>query len=328
MKAERILWSGAMCLVPWIAVALVILVTAHINRVIDLHALSFEAYPLVPVDSLLPSTTDLAAISKHLLSRVAWGVSAIGFALVAVTVVITSILIVTSSFRTMQRDELVRHAALVAVGAIGVLLLIATLGEDVMTEPRVTSDLRIATMHRTPATLAVSTDTYFDSTSAAVFLLLIAAASATLSLPRDAALTADALADRIKQNQWLLYFGAAALVIRAIEMYMLYRWPSIWFPNEKADEIERMALALSTAHGAFFSAILMALYLPTALIMRLRTRSLAAQAVAGTSEQPEAWTAKVGLASSPFKEVANVIAAIAPLLAGGSISKVISVFGA
>jgi hypothetical protein len=85
-----------------------------------------------------------------------------------------------------------------------------------------------------------------------------------------------------------------------------------------------MALALSTAHGAFYSAVLMAFYLPTALVLRMRSRSLAIAAV-GQGEQQEAWLAKEGLGLSPFKEMTSLIITLAPLLAGGPATKL---FGA
>ena len=90
-----------------------------------------------------------------------------------------------------------------------------------------------------------------------------------------------------------------------------------------ADLVDRIALALSTAHGAFFTAVLMSLYIPAAFVLRFRASWLAHQVVHGTAEERNAWLAKVGLSFSPFQELAGVFATVAPLIAGGSVAKLI-----
>jgi len=106
-------------------------------------------------------------------------------------------------------------------------------------------------------------------------------------------------------------------------MYCLYRWPGAWLSPSMADLVDRIALALSTAHGAFFTAVLMSLYIPAAFVLRFRASWLAHQVVHGTAEERNAWLAKVGLSFSPFQELAGVFATVAPLIAGGSVAKLI-----
>ena len=121
----------------------------------------------------------------------------------------------------------------------------------------------------------------------------------------------------------LLYIGATALVLRALEMYTLYRWPGAWLAPPLDDLVDRIALAVSTAHGAFFSAILMALYVPAAFVLRFRANWLAHHVIHGTAEERETWLNKVGLGFSPMQEIGGLLATVAPLIAGGSIAKVI-----
>jgi hypothetical protein len=307
------------CIVPWAAVALVVFLTACINHTIDLGALSYSG--TIPDGEINPASSDLPLIAKHLLARIGWGVPAIGFGLVSIAVAAVGMFVVATSFSELGRERF-RYAAVIALAAIGLLLVAAYLGNQIMSEPDVTTALRKATLHRTVATHAVAVDSSFDVVSYALFLLLSAAASAALVMPAKATHTIAQVCDRIKHVQWLLYVGAVALVLRDVEMYMLYRWPQVWFAKEQAEAIDHMALALSTAHGAFFSAILIALYLPTVLILRGRAKSIATYAVVGTDEAPQAWLQKAGVDASPFKELANVFATIAPLLAGGTVAKI------
>jgi hypothetical protein len=325
MKMTNAVWRGTTCILPWLAVALVIIVTASINRTLDLGGLSFNG--TVPEAALLPPMGDVVGTSKHLLARVAWGVPAIGFGLVAILVASVALFVIVGSFKEMK-DERARYAAMLGVAAIGLLLVVTLFADQIMSEPEVMTRLRIETLHRTFATHAVAVDSFFDSVSYAIFLLLLCAASAALIKTDSRPQTIAQVGLRIRQVQWLLYVGAVALVLRDIEMYMLYRWPQIWFGKDAAEAIDRMALALSTAHGAFFSAILMALYLPSAFILRMRSRLIATQVVAGTTEQPDEWLKKMGFDSTPLKELAHLFATLTPLLAGGTVAKIVSVLAA
>ena len=325
MKAARVLWSNAVCAAPWAAVALVLVVTTWVNHAVDLGSLSFDAFAAIPASSITESGGDLLAVSKHLLARVAWGVPAIGFSLVAMAAMVTAIAVTVGGLREMRGRERAMCAVGILLAALCFLVVVAYAGDRIMSEPEVTTNLRKATMHRTSATHAVAADSLFDMASYLIFLLLLSAATATLLWPRGAAPTAAFLCRRLKRNRWLLYVGATTLVLRAIEMYTLYRWPGVWLSDEMAAAVDRMAMALSTTHGAFFSAILMALYLPTALITRLRIKLLATYAVDGTDQEPETWLAKEGLSTSPFQELARVFVTIAPLIAGGSVAKLVEV---
>ena len=327
MKSSRIVWLNASSVVPWLAVAIVVVVTALVNHAIDLGSLTFSIS--IPDDALTPRADDLLATSKHLLARVAWGVPAIGFGLISIAVAASAIVVMANCVAEVPASERGKNIAVIAFAAAALFVIIAYFGDQIMSEPEVTTNLRKATLHRIASGhLCVVADSFFDVVSYAIFLLLLCAASATLVKAQSTIQAIAQVCQRIKQVQWLLYIGAAALVLRDIEMYMLYRWPQIWFAKEQADAIDHMALALSTAHGAFFSAILMALYLPTAFILRTRTKLLAEQAVVGTNEQPETWLEKSGFNSSPFKQLANVFATITPLLAGGTVAKLVGVLTA
>jgi hypothetical protein len=323
MDSTRLVWARSISAVPWAAVAVVLAVTAWVNTTVDVDSLQLDIASLVPPNFPVEPAGDLPSISRHLFVRLAWGISALGFALVALGSLSMSVFVFWSCAKELPFRE--RNIAMILIGVMPVLLVAAAAasGDWLMSEPSITSTLRKETMHRTEATQAVSVNTLFDKVSMLVFLALIAAASATLISPLRTALTAESLSRRLGHLRLLLYFGASALVLRALEMYSLYRWPGAWFPAETADLIDRIAIALSTAHGAFFTAILMSLYIPAAFILRYRANWLARQAVRGTAEEREAWMMKMGLTVSPFQEVAGLFATVAPLIAGGSVTRVL-----
>jgi len=314
------LWSNAAVIAPWLAVGVVLTLTGFVDRTIDLGSLVFDGSVAISWG------TDLSTVSRHLVARVAWGIPALGFALIALGTVITSALVLISCLRGLKpRERLVAGAAIVlfalaywSVGQYG--------GALILSEPGITSQLRKMTMHRTSATHAVSVDTFFDAVSFVIFLLLVSAASMTVVSSAATERNARTLKDRLDQLRWLLYVGATALVLRAVEMYTLYRWPGVWLSPEAGRTVDRMALAVSIAHGAVFSAILLGLYLPTALILRLRSTWLATESTAGTTESSGAWLAKMGLELSPIQEIVRLFVTVAPLLAGGSVAKLIDVF--
>jgi hypothetical protein len=323
MDSTRLVWARSMSAIPWAAVALVLAVTGFINATVDIDSLRLDIGSVIPPNLSLEPGGDLLKVSRHLFVRLAWGITAIGFALVALAALGMSVYVFWRCVKEIPPRERFVAAALIGFMLALVLVVTTARGDWVLSEPSITSDLRKETMHRTSATHAVSVDSFFDNVSALLFISLISAASATLVSPRRTALTAESLSRRLAQLRLLLYFGAAALVLRALEMYSLYRWPGAWLPPENAELVDRIAVALSTAHGAFFTAILMSLYIPAAFILRFRANWLARHVIRGSAEERNAWLAKMGLAFSPLQEVAGLLATVAPLIAGGSITRVL-----
>jgi hypothetical protein len=320
MNYERALWSNATCAAPWAAVVTVLAVTAVVNKVVDLGSLRFDQ--AVPITGL----TELHTVSSHLLARVAWAICALGSSLVAVAAIITCALVVVICLGDLDIRKRKVVGAGIATAAIALVASIKLAGVELLSEPEVTSQLREMTILRTHASFAVHTNGFFDKVSYLTFLSLVSAASATLTWQRNVARTAEVLNRRFEGLQWLLYVGAAALVLRALENYAFYRWPGVWLSPEMGKAVDRMALAVSTAHGAFYSAILVSLYVPSALIIRVRATLLANQETAGTGESPEAWLLRARLAASPFQELARLFLTVAPLLAGGPFAKLVSAF--
>src|SRR5712671_6096127 len=158
MKTARLVWSGVPCILPWIAVAVVMIVTASVNQVLDVGSLSFDAFAAITDDAVMPSSGDLVSVSKHLLARIAWGVPAIGFALVAIAVMLTTLIVIVSCFGDIPRSERGKYFGIIVLAALALLFIAFYFGDQIMSEPEITTNLRKATVHRTSATYAVSMD--------------------------------------------------------------------------------------------------------------------------------------------------------------------------
>jgi len=244
--------------------ALILVIAAPINSVIDLGSLSLDTKALFPSDPGAAVSADLASVTRHLSARITWGLTSIGFSLVTIAAV---------------------------------------------------------------ATAAVSADSLFDNLSYLIFLMLAAAASAALLWPTADRKSPALLRRRIARVQALLFIGATALALRALEMYFLYRWPGAWLTGPMAQAVDEIALAVSTGYGSFYTAVLAAIYLPTAFVLRSRANALADGSGAGTAEEHDGWLAKSGLQFQPFHEFGRLLVVLAPFLAGGPVAKVIGLIG-
>lgn len=320
-----LLRSKGGCVLPWLAIALLLAVAAYINGIVGLRSLSFDMTGLFPVDVDAAVRANLPSVTRHLLARVTWGLASIAFSIVTVAAIGTALYVLWACFHELSRRDRVVGGVVILCCAVP-FIAIGLFGGDVLSEPAVTRDLRIATLHKTSAHAAVLVDSFFDTLSFAIYLFLASAAGATLLWPTTVKEPAALLRRRIARVQSLLYIGATALALRALEMLFLYRWPGAWLTGSMADSVDRIALAVSMAHGAFFSGILASIYLPTAFIVRSHARSLAGKSVVGTREDPDAWLAKSGLRFSPFQEVGRLLVILAPLITGGSVAKVIGLF--
>lgn len=327
-ELPKILASRAVCTIPWLAMLLLIVAAGCINAVIDLADLPLDTKDIFPANVIAAVSADLPSVTRHLSARITWGLTSIGFALVTVAAIGTAFYVLRACFRERAAADRWPDFWSIVVCAAPFALIALASGNLILSEPAATTALRLASMHRTAtAHHAVSADSLFDYLSYLIFILLAAAASATLLWPTGNQKSAALLRRRIARVQALLFIGATALALRALEMYFLYRWPAAWLTGAPADSVDQIALAVSTAYGAFYTGILASLYLPTAFLLRSRASRLADEFVPDDTEKRDAWLTQSGLQFLPFKEFGHLLVILAPLLAGGPLAKVIGAIG-
>ena len=311
---------------PWLAMAALLAIASWINWIIALDALPLNTEGLFPADLNEAMSADLASVTRHLTMRITWGLSGIGFPLVGLAAIIISWHVIRSCYREIAPE--VRPTGVVLVASCVLLFgLIAGFGaEYILSEPAATTALRAASIHPTWFRYAIDADVAFDRVSYGIFLSLAAAASFALLRPAEPGKPVELLRRRISRLQAILFVGAAALAVRAIEMYLFYRWPAAWLTGQDAQYVSEIALNVSTAYGAFFTGILACIYLPTAFLLRSWAGVLADQAVTDKPEQRDRWLTKAGLNLLPLREFANLLVILAPLIAGGPVAQVIGTF--
>ncbi|MDJ0909499.1 MAG: hypothetical protein QNI99_09905 [Woeseiaceae bacterium] len=163
----------------------------------------------------------------------------------------------------------------------------------------------------------------------AVTVLLMVSAWATLKF--DTASANDAVLTIKTRLRWLnrtLFVGAVVLVAGVVHADAVHRLPSVLMIEVNADAWNELIGALSASSGAIWTFLLLGIYLPSIVVLRLRVRALAEDSVEQrTPEHVENWLKNHGLTVQFPQMIAQVGAIISPFLVGGPASPLIGLFG-
>ncbi|MEM9378822.1 MAG: hypothetical protein AAGB93_02655 [Planctomycetota bacterium] len=236
--------------------------------------------------------------------RMLWGVSWAALLVAGLTAGAVSVLFLRESYRDLDGTPKIGRNEF-AAGVLGVLVACALVessgsffGGDV------TRSLRPPHLSATIDPLTSVTNT---TTAAATVLVVLAVSSV---LWRHVSLVAAGRGshpsrDRVKV---LLYVGAALLMVGAIEVDYLYRWPAVWLEDpDLGSPAREFARAASTTVGLMGSLQLIAIFLPAFLILR-DPRS----AEAGREDRPP--LAPRELFGRALESSRLVLAVLAPIL--------------
>jgi len=173
-------------------------------------------------------------------------------------------------------------------------LLRATVGQVL---PSINTNMRIA-----------------DALSLTGTLCLAFAACATL-WQRDLSKEFDQLQvlRRVRLLRPVLYVLATTLVIAVLRLSATHAWGASFLPpdTDLAKDLTTLRAGIVGTLGTFFTLLIAGIYLPAALILRMRLRK-----VASSQTEPETWLANNGVSLSVPDFLTRVIALLAPLLAG------------
>jgi hypothetical protein len=119
----------------------------------------------------------------------------------------------------------------------------------------------------------------------------------------------------------LLYLGAVLMVLGVIEMYQLWHWHGVHLPQAEAVISDRLARSIAAGFGGFFTAVLLAVYVPSALVVGTESRQLVQSELASREgDTSPAEVAKAleshGFASSPLEHMGRIAALLGPVAAG------------
>lgn len=132
------------------------------------------------------------------------------------------------------------------------------------------------------------------------------------------------LALRISWGRWLLYLGTVLLVAGVMEVGGFHRLPTPYLDPGDAKCVDAIASVTSLSVGTVLTLMLLAIYGPAALVLRMRVMAVAARE---NPRDPDAWIREHGLDSSMPQHLTRLGAVLAPLLAGGPLTMLLKAAG-
>jgi hypothetical protein len=165
-----------------------------------------------------------------------------------------------------------------------------------------------------------------------IILFVVAIAFSMTLLPiaekDETAAAVKRLREAFFRQQVLFYLSVFCLVILVVQNNLLWRWPAAWASEAEGKVIEELATRNSTSLGAMYSVLVLALFLPSHLLLSRYTRALARNATpADAPADPDEWLKKQDLKTTLAQHLAWFAAAMAPVLAGGPLASIVSVAG-
>ncbi len=149
-------------------------------------------------------------------------------------------------------------------------------------------------------------------------IALAAAASLTPMAATDPRRHLQHLADRSRQLKTVVNLGSALLVAGVLHMQAWLRWPIVFVNDARlADAMNDWSLALTTFVGSVFSLMIACVYICCAKVLAKRAEANLRQLPADALDfSLEDWLEKHGFSSEPMRQIPQILAILAPLLAG------------
>jgi hypothetical protein len=150
-------------------------------------------------------------------------------------------------------------------------------------------------------------------------IALAASACLTPIVTNDPRQYLQQLAERSRQLKTVVNLGSALLVAGIIHMQAWLRWPIVFVDDAKlADAMNDWSLALTTFIGCVFSLMIACIYICCAKILAKRAevnflRQLPPDALDSSLDD---WLEKHGFSSELPQQIPQILAIIAPILAG------------
>ncbi|MGY6275897.1 hypothetical protein [Methylomonas sp. MgM2] len=273
----------------------------------------------------LPAMESQSVISTTILSindaRVVWLSSVLLFITVACAVIAISLL---TLYKTLDRKGFSNFVVVgIALGIGGLMQLAFSIRPD--------SNLRLIFQLTYDSICAANRFTETETAAIAALVsivnmlavivppfLMLACCSQTI-LP-DAKVTDPRhfLFSRMNKLKLLIHFGSAMLVAGSLHMLLWLRFPIAFVADAELHKaIGTWALSLTLYCGMTYSLMLAGLYVPCSMKLIHNTEILLKQRMPELSDSDiMEWKNKHGFSTSPLQQIPQIIAALAPTLAG------------
>ena len=129
------------------------------------------------------------------------------------------------------------------------------------------------------------------------------------------------IAQSMRVMRWILYVGAAMVVVYVATMTAVFQWAMTYVDLTRADlraGVEALTQSAVTARSLLASALLVSIYVPTTFTLRLMASDLAGRALPeGSFPEREKWMEERGIAAAgAMQQVKTIAAVLSPVIAG------------
>ncbi|MDJ0610700.1 MAG: hypothetical protein QNJ67_17120 [Kiloniellales bacterium] len=137
------------------------------------------------------------------------------------------------------------------------------------------------------------------------------------SIEADRQVLVDGLNEQLRALNHILYAATALMIVGIITMHLWMRLPGLVLDGTAVNTVAKQALSVLTYYAVGFCAILLSIYLPTALQLQQRAKSLAGPiGQLSARRDPGDWLKQQGFTLDLRSQAGQVLAVIGPLLAG------------
>jgi hypothetical protein len=251
---------------------------------------------------------------EEILGRLSWSVTGIFFVLAILGSAFMLLCIIYDALR--DRKQRIRYRTFTAI-AVGVATMWGFWGDNPFVVDglnlMILRSFELLNMPRAVILLNMFTPLLLTAT-----VLLIAAAWSTLLGEPAAEETPETLKDQIRKLNMTLFVGATMIVAGIVFANAMHLLPGALLEEARAEDWNQLVDGLSASMGAVWTLILLSIYLPSILVLRIRARELALGATEGeTSHDVNEWQSKHGLSPQFRDKLVQIIALLSPLIVGG-----------
>lgn len=263
--------------------------------------------------------------TARLSQRIVWGCSLAVYAGVSAGVIAAAACIIYLSLTGFHQGE--RIAAMLLIPAANMLIvapiLSTTLPSSVML-PILQMTVGIDSPDITDIFRSI------DALTLATAINLTASCSAILIYPKgDASINAQYMTRMMKLMRTILYAGTSALIVAVMEKSALAHWAITYLPTATEQQaFSHLTASLTMARGVYYSLALLAIYLPTTLILRDQAEKVL-QRPPEPDEDPSyrEWLRSSGLAITFSDLLPKGVAILGPFLAGPIVEAIKGIWG-
>jgi hypothetical protein len=271
-----------------------------------------------------PSAKDEAQhYADRLTARFTWGVSAIALAASLLLTIACSIWVLLR-WSTARGYAARRSVMAIVFAIVSAALLAAVCWALIVTGSALTDFMAAASGDEVPHFAAVTAFAMFALGCFTIFLLL---GSACVAADPQTAESVDQLRDRVADMEWLFFTSSLLLIAAVFEIYALFQWPaaSPHVPNPAA--MRQIGKTVTSAVGAIYTALVLAVFFPLGAILRRRAISKAIESGANYGAHAK-WLEENGLSFTWQQRLVRVLTALGPLIAGTAVSAIAELFKA